>query len=206
MNISQPYTALSPTLDSEVLAVLARTRRPLTGREVMRLTGRTSHGGVLDALNRLAEHGVVERQEAGRAYLFTLNRDHLAAPAVEALAGMRSALLARIRGAVDTWRVSPIHLSLFGSMARGEGDAQSDIDVFVVRPSNVSDEDAQWRTQVDRLARNIERWTGNRASVSEATQGEIDGLIRDERPIIEELRSDAIVLKGADIPALLGGD
>jgi len=204
MDVARPYTAICPTLDSEVLAALAGTRRPMTGREVTRLTGRTSHRGVLDVLARLVEHGLVERQEAGRAFLFTLNRDHLAAPAVDVLAGMRTELLRRIRDAVTAWEIKPVHVSLFGSTARGEGDTGSDIDLFVVRPTAVSDEDAQWRAQIDLLARQIERWTGNQASVAEAAEGEMDRLRKEDRPVLAELRSDAIVVEGAEIPALLG--
>ena len=204
MDVARPYTAICPTLDSEVLAALAGTRRPMTGREVTRLTGRTSHRGVLDVLARLVEHGLVERQEAGRAFLFTLNRDHLAAPAVEVLAGMRAELLRRIRDAVTAWEVKPVHVSLFGSTARGEGHTGSDIDLFVVRPTAVSDEDAQWRAQVDHLARQIERWTGNQASVAEASEEEMDRLRKEDRPIVDQLRSDAIVVEGAEIAALLG--
>ncbi len=203
MDVARPYTAICPTLDSEVLAALAGTRRPMTGREVTRLTGRTSHRGVLDVLARLVEHGLVERQEAGRAFLFTLNRDHLAAPAVDVLAGMRTELLRRIRDAVTAWEIKPVHVSLFGSTARGEGDTGSDIDLFVVRPTAVSDEDAQWRAQIDLLARQIERWTGNQASVAEAAEGEMDRLRKEDRPVLAELRSDAIVVEGAEIPALL---
>lgn len=204
MNVAAPYTAICPTLDSEVLAVLAGSRRPMTGREIARLTGRTSHRGVLDVLARLVEHGLVDREEAGRALLFTLNREHLAAPAVDVLAGMRVELLRRIREAVGAWEIEPLHASLFGSTARGEGDTDSDIDLFVVRPDVVAEEDARWRAQVDGLAKQIERWTGNRASIAEAVENEIPRLQRESRPIIDELRSDAIVVEGAEIPALLG--
>jgi len=204
MDVARPYTAICPSLDSEVLAALAGTRRPMTGREITRLTGRTSHRGVLDVLARLVEHGLVERQEAGRAFLFTLNRDHLAAPAVDVLAGMRTELLRRIRDAVTAWEIKPVHVSLFGSTARGEGDTGSDIDLFVVRPTAVSDEDAQWRAQIDLLARQIERWTGNQASVAEASEEEMDRLGKEDRPIVDQLRSDAIVVEGAEIAALLG--
>jgi len=76
MDVAHPYTAVCPTLDSDVLSVLAGTTRPLTGREVARMLSRASHSGVLNVLNRLAEHGLVDRQEAGRAFLFTLNREH----------------------------------------------------------------------------------------------------------------------------------
>lgn len=205
MDVAHPYTAICPTLDSGVLSVLAGTTRPLTGREIARLLGRRSHSGVLDALNRLAEHGVVDREEAGRALLFTLNREHLAAPAVDVLAGMRSELLTRLRGAVDSWEVAPVHVSMFGSAARGEGDASSDIDLFVVRPKGVEGEEPRWRGQLDHLARLVERWTGNRAGIAEAGEEEIARLRSEEPPIVAELRSDAIAIAGTEVAALLLG-
>ena len=203
MNVARPHTAICPTLDSEVLAVLAGTTRPLTGREVARLTGRTSHRGVAEVLSRLVEHGLVKRQEAGRALLFTLNREHLAAPAVEILAGMRAELLRRIRKLVGAWEMAADHISIFGSTARGDGDTQSDIDVFVVRPDAVSEDDPPWRQQLDDLAESIERWTGNKASIAEAATGEIGSIVAEGRPIVAELRSDAINVNGTDISSLL---
>jgi predicted nucleotidyltransferase len=204
MDLSRPYTAICPTLDSEVLAALARTTRPLTGREVARLTGRSSHGGVLDVLNRLSEHGLVHRQEAGRAFLFTLNRSHLAAGAVDILAGLRTELLKRMRDSIDAWEIAPPHVSLFGSAARSEGDTESDIDLFIVRPRGISEDDPRWRTQLEDLAMQIQSWTGNHAGVAEASEDEIERLLRDEPPILDELRADAIVLSGAEIRDLLG--
>lgn len=203
MDVARPYTAICPTLDSGVLNVLAGTTRPLTGREVARLLGRSSHSGVLDALNRLAEQGLVDREEAGRALLFTLNREHLAAPAVDILVGMRGELLKRLRDAVDSWEVAPLHLSMFGSMARGDGDTTSDIDLFVVRPKGVDSEDLGWRGQLDLLARLVQRWTGNRAGISEAAEEEIARLRDEEPPVVAQLRSDAITIAGAEAAALL---
>lgn len=204
MDVARPYTAICPTLESGVLSVLAGTTRPLTGREIARLLGRPSHSGVLDALNRLAEHGLVDRQEAGRAFLFTLNREHLAAPAVEILAGMRTELLNRLREAIDSWKIAPVHVSLFGSAARSEGDTRSDIDLFVVRPEGVAEEDAHWRAQLDLLARQVQRWTGNRAGIAEAGEAEIGRLRRDAPPVVAALRSDAISLAGPEATTLLG--
>lgn len=204
MDVAHPHTAICPTLDSGVLSVLAGTTRPLTGREIARLLGRSSHSGVLDALKRLAEHGVVDREEAGRALLFTLNREHLAAPAVEVLAGMRGELLTRLRDAVASWEVAPVHVSMFGSAARGEGDVSSDIDLFIVRPKGVDVEEPGWRDQLDHLARQVQRWTGNRAGIAEAGEEEIARLRDEEPPIVAELRSDAIAIAGVEAPALLG--
>jgi predicted nucleotidyltransferase len=206
MDVARPYTAIGPTLDSEVLSVLAGTVRPLTGREVARLTGRTSHSGVLEVLNRLVEHGLVDRQEAGRALLYSLNREHLAAPAVDVLAGMRAELLNRIRHAIQAWEISPVSVSLFGSTARGDGSTSSDVDLFVVRPRDVAEEDAAWQAQVDELATQVERWTGNHAGIAEVGEAEIGQLRKEEPPIVAELRSDAIALAGLDIPALLSAE
>lgn len=204
MDVARPYAAVSPTLDGEVLRVLAGTTRVLTGREVAALTGRRSHSGVLDALHRLAEHGLVNRVELNRAYLFTLNRDHLATPAVEALMGMRTELFRRIRVALDSWRIEPVHVSMFGSAARGDGDTGSDIDLFVIRPSSVSEEDPTWQTQLAALRDHIEMWTGNHVQVVELSEEEVMELAGQERPIVVGLRSDAIPLYGVELAALIG--
>ncbi len=203
MDVARPYAAVCPKLDGEVLRVLAGTTRLLTGREVALLTGRSSHSGVLDVLHRLTEHGLVDRVELNRAFLFALNRDHLAAPAVEVLAGMREELLNRIRSELDAWEIPPVHVSLFGSAARGDGDTRSDIDLFVIRPSDVDADEPSWRAQIEDLADRIRRWTGNHAAIVERAESQIARLRAGEPPLLAELRSDAIVLSGSDIPTLL---
>ncbi len=107
---------------------------------------------------------------------------------------------------VDAWKTEAVHVSIYGSMARGDGGTQSDIDVFVVRPDRVSNDDPQWREEIDGLAWHIERWAGNQASIAEVAEGEIDHLLKEGRPIVAELRSDAIYVSGASIPTLLGGE
>lgn len=204
MDVARPYAAVSPSLDGEVLQVLAGTTMGLTGRQVALLTGRNSHSGVLQVLNRLTEHGLVDRVELNRAFLFALNREHLAAPAVIALAGLRDELFDRIRRELAAWQIAPVHASLFGSTARGDGDTKSDIDLFVVSPPSTPLEDPRWREQVDGLAERIKRMTGNRAAIIEVSETELARLAADEQPILAQLRSDAILLCGSDVSASLG--
>src|SRR5713226_7111233 len=97
----------------EVLLVLRGTTRPLTGREVSRLVRTGSQPTVNASLRRLTEEGVVHAEEAGKAYLYTLNREHLAAPAVERLAGIRLELERRLRTEIAEWEIGPIHPSIF---------------------------------------------------------------------------------------------
>jgi hypothetical protein len=60
-----------------VLAVLAHTRRPLTGRQVHQLAGAGSESGVRKVLARLTAQGLVHVSEAGQAKLYVANREHV---------------------------------------------------------------------------------------------------------------------------------
>jgi predicted nucleotidyltransferase len=163
-----------------------------------------SQRGVLAALDRFVEHGLVLRTPAGRALMHELNRDHLAAPAVEVLAGMQTELLRRLREALAAWEVAPVHASMFGSAARGDGGTNSDIDLFVVRPARVDEETAAWRSQVDRLARDVESWTGNHVAVIEHDEADARRLRRARPPVLRELQRDGIDLAGTTLRELLG--
>jgi hypothetical protein len=200
MDVARPYAAVTPTLEGDVLVVLAGTTQPLTGARVAQLVRRGTERGIQKALDRLVEQGVVDRQPAGRAYLHTLNRDHIAAPIAEALAGLRGELLRRLRDEVANWQPAAAHASLFGSTARGDGDTSSDIDLLVVRPANVDEEDAAWRDQLDRLALRVQSWTGNHAGIIELDETEL----RHPSPILGNVSADGIDLAGTPIRALFG--
>jgi predicted nucleotidyltransferase len=205
MDVSHPYSALSSTLDGVVLNALAGTTRPLTGREVSRLAGRKSHAGARDVLNRLVVHGLVSRQEAGRALLYTLNRDHLAAPAVLLLAGLREELLSRLRETIAKWDIAPVHASLFGSAARGDGGTSSDIDLLLIRAPGIAAEDARWRQQLDDLAASVLSWTGNRLSIAEVAGGDVRRVNEADGSILREMDENAVLLAGGELRMVLRG-
>jgi predicted nucleotidyltransferase len=190
-------------LDVELLVELARSTQPRSGRELARRIER-SWGGVRPVLNRLVAHGLLERDEVGATYVYRLNREHLLAPAVDQLAGARIAFLDRVRELVAQWEVQPVHVSIFGSMARGDGGTDSDIDFFIVRPRQVDLEDEAWRQQLDGLSERVNTWTGNVASLVEVGAGELAELRRDDRPILKEIRSDAIDLAGKKAHQVVG--
>jgi len=188
-----------------VLVLLAGTTHPLSGREVERLSG-GAHNTVRLALKRLSEQGLVDVQEAGRgaALLYSLNREHLAADAVEILAALRERLFERLRDALNAWELAPAHAYVFGSAARGDGNTGSDVDLFIVRPAGIGEEDQRWRAQLARLAKGVRRWTGNHAGIAEVSEHEVQRLVREQPRIIADLRQDAITLMGDPIHALLG--
>lgn len=195
MDVARPFSALSDNVDVDVLVALAGSSAPRSGRELARLT-RRSNTGVQHVLDRLVAHGLVERREAGRAFMYVLDRDHLLAPIVEQMAETRVELVHRLREAIGAWAVSAVHASLFGSAARGDGGLTSDIDLFVVRPADVDAGDETWRGQIDGLAESVRRWTGNHAGIAEISASELPQLRRERAPVVEEVRADAIDLAG----------
>ena len=68
MDVSKPFAALSPSVDVDVLVTLAGSTTPRSGRELARRAGR-SNTGVQHVLDRLVDQGLVDRMEAGRAFL-----------------------------------------------------------------------------------------------------------------------------------------
>lgn len=138
----------------------------------------------------------VQEAGAGAALLYTLNREHLAAEPVIALMSMRRCFVERLKGELGAWSTPPLHASLFGSAARGDGDTASDVDLFIVRPAAVSMEDPLWRDQVDRISVRVFDWTGNHAGISEVGEQDLGRLLRDRPPVIQEIEQDSVTLLG----------
>jgi DNA-binding transcriptional ArsR family regulator len=204
MDVSRPFAAVSPGVESDVLVALSGATAQRTGRELARLSGR-SVTGVQYALDRLVEEGLVHRIEAGRSFLYSLNREHLLAPAVEVMSGARWELVRRLRDLIAGWSSQPFHISLFGSAARGRGSAASDIDVLVVRAKDIEAEDPLWQRQLDELAERLWAWTGNRAGIVELEQAAIPKLLEERPPAIEDVVDHGIDLGGLSVRELVKG-
>ena len=202
MDISSPYAAVLSPAEGPILAVLVGTTKPLSGREIARISG-VSVNGAWKALRRLADHGVVKEEPVGNVTLYTLNRDHLAADAIAALTRLRSTLIERLGELIVSWEIQPVNASMFGSTARGDGDTTRDIDLFVVRPSGVDEDDAQWRSQIDAVADAVLAWTGNHASIAEIPEADVARLRRERPPVVEELVKDGITLVGESTANIL---
>lgn len=154
MNLSDPLTSLIPSLDGPVLRVLAGTTLPLNAALIARISGAGSESGVRLVLDRLVKHGLVLRQRVGRSSYVAANRDHLLWPAIEIALSAREQLESDIRSEVDTWRVPPLSTTLYGSVATGRADIDSDVDLLIVTDLD--------EPPTSELATMIERRTGNR--------------------------------------------
>jgi predicted nucleotidyltransferase len=198
MDWTRPFAAVSPGVEADVLVALWGATAQRTGRELARLSGR-SVTGVQHALDRLVEEGLVHRAEAGRSFLYSLNRDHLLAPAVEVMAEARWKLLEYLRELIGGWKSPTFHASLFGSAARGDGNPASDIDVLVMRPTKIEEEDPLWRRQLDELADAVWSWTGNHAGIAELSETDIPHLLKERPPVLEAVEKEGIELAGVPL-------
>lgn len=133
MDLSFPYATLVPSLDGPVLQVLARSGKPLTGRQIQRIAARSSVPGVARVLDRLVDSGLVAAERSGSAILYSANRDHLAWPAVEAIMSLREDLFGRIAVSLREWDPVPLKAAVFGSAARADGGPDSDIDILLIQ-------------------------------------------------------------------------
>jgi predicted nucleotidyltransferase len=194
MDFSRPLSVVVPTLDGDVLGVLAGAEDEFTGRRIHRVLGHGSEEGVRKAADRLVAQGIVIRRQAGQAKLYSLNRSHLAAQYVEGLSSLRAQLIKRLRGTARTWKKPASVVFLFGSVARGEAGTDSDLDLFVVRRIDTRESSTVWQQQLADLERDATVWTGNEARIVEYGKRELaDPAVRE---VAEEVLEDGIAIVG----------
>ena len=219
MDLRSPARAIIPSLDAEVLTAMAGVTMPMTGRQISRLLEVKSHQGVAKVLERLRSQGVVDAVEAGSAYLYTLNREHITFPAIEALTDLRGKLYERMAMAIKTWQILPVSVAIFGSASRGDGGINSDIDILIVRPEelypnhiehpemghNEGEEAYQdlWAAQLSEFATKVKRWSGNTASLIQATRSQLVDIVERDEPIVASLQRDARYIWGPRIMDML---
>lgn len=196
MQLHEPLGVITPTLDAQVLRVLAAVEdASFTGRQVARLLPTASKSGVNKVLARLERQGIVLVEQVGAAHHYRLNDRHLAAGHIRALVRLKETLQQRVREEVVAWAVAPALVAIFGSAARNEMTEQSDIDLFVVRYDTVHDE-GRWEDQLDQLAESVTAWTGNDARVLQMSESEVrESVVRGDQ-ITSDISRDGLVLHG----------
>jgi predicted nucleotidyltransferase len=196
MQLDRPLLVVTAAVDGDVLTALARANTVFTGRGLHRLIGRHSADGVRRSVERLARQGIVDVAIAGPSKLYSLNREHMAARLIIALAGLREEFLEILQRRLAAWNPPPVYAALFGSAATNQMRENSDIDLFVVRPDTVTAERRDWTDQLQDLAHDASRWTGNDLRIFEMSDADTKlGLVRNDQ-VLADIRDDGLRLIG----------
>lgn len=194
MDLARPLGVVTPTLDGDVLAALALADTAFTAGQLHRVLPQHSEDGIRRVLNRLAGQGIVSADRVGGAYLYRLNRGHLAAEPITALAKLRARFLDLIEKMLAAWDSGT---GLWGRVriaARSTMRVDSDIDLLLVRPDTC--DRAKWEDLVVTLAANITEWTGNDARVLEFTESEVRHAGREE-PVLADVCDHGLTVAGS---------
>lgn len=192
MLLHSPLATITPTVDGDVLAALAGAKDWFTIARLHHLTPARSREGIRNALARLAAQGVVDVLVAGTTRSYQLNHDHLAAPAIIALASMKAELLDRLRQQLEQWSPAPTFAGVFGSAATGTMSTSSDIDLFLLHPGA---DPSEWDDALDALTARARRWTGNPVNALVMTIDEARHGAAME-PVLQDIANEVIPLIG----------
>lgn len=201
MDFVRPIEAVIPGVQGRVLAVLAETTAELNLRTIARLSG-VSHAQVSRVLPGLVELGLVERREAPPSSLFRLVPEHVAAGPLLSLARARDGAIEEMDRVAAALPVVPASVIVFGSFARGEADAGSDIDAVFVRPVGVDESDEAWADSVEQWRSRIYRVSGNPVEVLEVGSDEIGARLSSRRSVWRDIRRDGLVVHGRSLNEL----
>lgn len=194
MELSRPLSTVTPTLDGDVLAVLASHDVTFTTGQLHRVLMRHSEEGIRKVLQRLTKQGIVRSDRVGHAFAYRLNRDHLAAEHIIGLAQLPKTFLKRIEDRLESWETPPVYAAVFGSAARGSMTVDSDLDLLLIRPDGADDD--LWETQVNDLIADVIRWIGNDTRPLEFTAAELAAHGHDE-PVLSDVLREGLTVAGS---------
>lgn len=181
-----------------VLEVLLEIEAPLTGRAIAR-AAEVSPTTASIGLRELVAKRLVMASSSGSAVTYRINETHRLVPTLQRLmSSSRKAeeeLVERVHRGLPG---SPLGLYLFGSVARGDDDPQSDVDILVVAPDR-SAADA-WRSEAGSLGERLSVWLGRTVNL------QISGSPTNadaRRPFWRQVRRDGRRLSGLPLNDLI---
>ena len=201
MDFVRPIEAVVPGAQGRVLAVLVETTAELNLRTIAQLAG-ISQAQASRLLPDLVALGIVERREVPPASLFRLVPDHVASRALVALARPTETVVHEMGRLAAALPRPPVSVIAFGSFARREADADSDIDVVVVRPDDVDEADDAWSASLEAWRGDVRRITGNQVEVLEVSVAEAATKLAGRSQLWADVRRDGLVIHGLTIDDL----
>jgi predicted nucleotidyltransferase len=190
VDMGTPLADVIPGARGQLLSALVQLETPVTVRALAR-HARVAPQTALTLVNELSAIGLVSAQRAGQAQLVSLNRSHALVPPLVALTRSRERLIELLRSELSAWP-GLAGAWLFGSVARGDGDRGSVIDLLLV--ASTTTETPAWADATGRLVLQVQSWTGNRVQLVEHSRGSFALAIRGGSRLITAIREEGVPL------------
>ena len=197
-------TVLGQVSKVKILRFLIKTGEEFTGREMARAVG-LSHVRCNSALQELFEHGLITMRKVGRAFLYGPNENNLLLRDVlKPLFEKEARLLDKVRKHIleEFAGAKPESIVLFGSTARGDSRPDSDIDVLVVIPDEMSINTAN--RHLERAADKISLEFGNPLAYIVKRKKDFQKGHRKGRVLYLEIAETGKRLHGMSVSEVLG--
>lgn len=204
MDFRHPIEAVIPGAQGRVLAVLLNSTGDLNLRNIARIAG-VSAAQVSRVLPELVNLGLAERREVPPSSLFRLVPEHIASKSLLALANARRGVFAELRLLAESVHPQPTSMIAFGSVARGDSEAESDLDLVIVRPAELLDEN-QWVDSLEKFRISVQRLCGNRVELLEVDSTEIATRLASQTGVWNDVRREGIAVFGLTIDELMALD
>ena len=200
MDYIQPVETLIPGVQGRVLGALARTETEMTIRTVARLAGVSPQQASV-VIAELVSLGLAARREAGSSALVCLDRENEAARVVIALSRLRESVMGRLNELAHAISPPPESLIVFGSFARSETIATSDLDVLAIRAKDIPADDNDWIDALGAWERVARRIAGNPVNMMVVSADEVPALLRRHSGPWRTIANEGVVLVGRPLNA-----
>ncbi|MBI3296622.1 MAG: nucleotidyltransferase domain-containing protein [Elusimicrobia bacterium] len=184
-----------------ILRALLDSREGMSGRAAARMAG-INHQACAVALRRLEEAGVISRMGSGKTQLVRLRFQRvLVKEALVPLLQAERRIMSGLRSAIsDRFRGRALSATIFGSVARGDAELGSDIDLLLVAPPNSK---ARLAQEARDLASQFKRDHDLRISPIVFTRQELRNQLKAGSPLISNIRREGIDLLPSRLEELL---
>ena len=185
------------------LRILMDAARPLSGREVARLS-HMNHRSCLKALTRLEHIGFVNRNRGGRDHLFTLNREHRLwhegiLPMLEIEQRHLGCLAKRLRKELSPYVESAI---LYGNSVMKRDTHDTTIDVCIIINSKMTEQEI--RNRLDSILPIAWKRYGAKLQTVIFTESDFVRRVKRGQSAVQTILKEGQVISGKTIRELIG--
>ena len=204
MDFRHPIESIIPGAQGRVLAVLLNSTGDLNVRNIARIGG-VSVAQASRVLPGLVDLGIIERREVPPSSLFRLIPEHVASRSLLELVNVRRGLFGELGILSESLNPKPTSVIVFGSVARGDSGDGSDLDLIVVRPSDLPNDD-RWIDELEKFRISAQRASGNSVELLEVGSTEIGNRLTALDGVWCDVRREGIVVFGSSLKELMTTD